>query len=314
MFRYLAQQLLSLIVTLLLVSLIIVGIFSTIPGDPVTVLSGTTASPEQVETLRVKLNLNQPLQQRYGLWLKNALKGDFGESIQYARPVKDLILERLTVTFTLTFMAMVLSLLISVPLGWWAALHQNKLPDILVNIGVIAGLSIPNFLAGIGLIWLFGIVFRLFTPGGFVTFSADPALYFRFLLFPAIAVAIPNTCMMTKFIRASVEEEMRKDYVRTAFSKGGGKLYVLRVHVLKNAAIPVLTVFGMLLAETLSGSIILEQVFTIPGLGRLLVGGINARDFPLVMTLTLYIAFVVAGVNFAAELLARQSDPRIRTR
>jgi peptide/nickel transport system permease protein len=311
MTRYVLRHILSLIVTLFLVSVIIVCIFSAIPGDPVTLLSGTSASPEQLDALREKLNLNQSLVTRYAFWLKNALHGDFGESIQYARPVKELILDRLAVTSTLALLAIVLILGVSIPLGILLSFYRNTAFDAVVSNALIAGLSVPNYLAGIVLIWLFGIVLHLFTPGGFVPFRTDAFAYFQSLLFPAIAVAIPNTCMMTKFIRTSINAELQKDYVRTAESKGATRGYILRVHVLKNAAVPVLTMFGILLAEVLSGSIILEQVFTIPGIGRLLIGGINARDFPLVMTIVLYTAFIVVTVNFAAELLVRVNDPRM---
>jgi ABC-type dipeptide/oligopeptide/nickel transport system permease component len=300
----------SLVMTLALVSLIVAAIFALIPGDPVTLLTGTSASPEQVEALRERLHLQDTLFSRYLFWLRNALRGDFGVSIRYDLPVRSLILQRLSVTATLSLMAAFLVAAVSIPLAIFAVRSPRALVKTLVNNTLILGLSVPSYIPGILFIWIFGIVLRLFSPGAFVPFAQSPALYFRSLLFPAIAVAIPNVCMLTRFLVSSIDAELGKDYVRTARSKGAAASHILYGHVLKNAAVPAITLSGILLADILSGSIILEQVFGIPGIGRLLIAGISARDFPVVITVVLYSAFVVVAVNFAAERITARLDPR----
>jgi ABC-type dipeptide/oligopeptide/nickel transport system permease component len=208
----------------------------------------------------------------------------------------------------LALLAVLIILAISFPLG--IALSQK--PNFFLNNMLIFGLSVPNYITGIILVWLFGIVFRFFAPGGFVPFSVNPFASLYALFWPALAVAIPNACTMTKFLRDSIIRELQKDYVRTAYSKGALPKYVLYRHVLKNAACPVLTMSGILLADILSGSIVVEQVFAIPGIGRLLIGGINARDFPVVISIVLYSTLVVVTVHFAAELCITFLDPRTR--
>jgi ABC-type dipeptide/oligopeptide/nickel transport system permease component len=317
MFKFAARHTAGLLITLILVSLIIAAIFSFIPGDPATLLTGTNASPEQREALRESLGLNHNMFQRYVMWIKALFSLHTGGaqgavSTQYGMPINRLLGDRLIVTSSIALLASVFMLLVSVPLGFLAAYKKNTWIDALVNNVSILGLSIPNYLTGILLIWLCGITFRLFTPGQFVHYSVSAIRYWQSLFFPALAVAIPNSAMLTKFIRNSVWDEMHEEYTNTAKSKGASRLRILFFHVAQNAATPVLTVAGILIAEILSGSIVIEQVFAIPGLGRLLIGGINARDFPIVITVTVYIAFIVVIVNFIFELLSRLCDPRTR--
>jgi ABC-type dipeptide/oligopeptide/nickel transport system permease component len=222
--------------------------------------------------------------------------------------VNTLIAERLAVTATLALLAVLIILIISFPLG----IFLSQRPNFVINNLLIFGLSIPNYITGIILVWLFGIIFRLFAPGGFVPFAVNPLASLYALFWPALAVAIPNACTLTCILRDSITRELQKDYVRTAYSKGALSKYVLYRHVLKNAACPVLTMSGILLADILSGSIVVEQVFAIPGIGRLLIGGINARDFPVVISIVLYSTLVVVTVHFAAELFIRFLDPRTR--
>jgi ABC-type dipeptide/oligopeptide/nickel transport system permease component len=205
-------------------------------------------------------------------------------------------------------LAVVIIAAISLPLG--IALSQRQ--NFFLNNLLIFGLSVPGYITGIILVWLFGVVFRFFAPGGFVPFSVNPFASLYALFWPALAIAIPKACTMTKFLRDSIIRELQKDYVRTAYSKGALPKQVLYRHVLKNAACPVLTMSGVLLADILSGAIVTEQVFAIPGIGRLLIGGINARDFPVVISIVLYSSLVVVTVHFAAELLIRFLDPRTR--
>ncbi|MDR3312118.1 MAG: ABC transporter permease [Spirochaetaceae bacterium] len=305
-------RLLSLFITLALVSLIVAAIFALIPGDPVTLLTGTSASPEQVEALRERLHLGDHIASRYFFWLQHAVRGNFGESIRYAVPVRTLIFHRLSVTATLAAMAAFLVILVSLPLAIFLVRSRNRAVRGIIDNTLLVGLSVPNYITGILFIWVFGILLRFFAPGNFVPFAKSPALYFRAVAFPAIAVAVPNICMLTRFLAGSIRTELEKDYVRTARSKGGTSGYILYRHVLKNAALPAVTLSGILLADILSGSIILEQVFAVPGIGRLLISGINGRDFPVVITIVLYTSFVVVVVNFIAESLTRRLDARTK--
>jgi ABC-type dipeptide/oligopeptide/nickel transport system permease component len=295
---------------MLLVSLITAGIFSLIPGDPVIVLAGTGASPEQIEALRESLGLKAGVFERYLAWLKSVFSLRRIQSVQYGMPVTSLIGSRLAVTSTIALIASLLVLVISVPLGFFAAHKKNTWIDALISNGTVAALSVPNYLTGILIIWICGVTLRLFVPGQFVHYSENFFLYLRSLFFPALAVAVPAGAMLTKFIRASVWQEMHKDYTSTAKSKGASRARILIFHIAQNAAPPVLTLLGILVADILSGSIVIEQVFAIPGIGRLLIGSINARDFPVVITITMYTAFIVVIVNFVFEILSRLSDPR----
>jgi len=312
MLRYIGRQLLNLVFTLLLVSFIIYIIFSVIPGDPVSLLTGVSASPEQIEVLREKLGLNQNLFVRYISWLKGALRADFGNSIQYSIPVKDLIWDRLVVTSSLAMLSIIIIVLLALPLGLLSAYYYKTIWDKIIANVVVLGLSIPNYFLGILIIWILGLVFKLFTPGIFVNYDDNVWQFLICLLFPALAIAIPNICIMVKFIRTAVLEQFKQDYVKTAKSKGGTKKHIMYKHIMKNAITPIITLFGMIIAEVLAGSIVIEQVFSLPGLGRLLIGAINSRDFPVVMTLVLYITFLVVIINSFVELLLRMNDPRIR--
>ena len=313
MTKYIARQFLSLLITMLLVSLIIYSIFSIIPGDPVTLLSGVSASPEQIEILREKLGLDQNLFERYITWIRGALTADFGNSIQYNLPVKDLIGDRLVVTSSLAFLSILIVLCVSFPLGLLSAHFNKRFLDKAINNSIILGLSVPNYFLGIFIIWLLGITFKMFVPGEFVHYSNDIVKYWKCLFFPALTISIPCICMMTKFIRTSILGQFRLDYVRTAKSKGGTQKHILFKHILRNAIIPIFTLLGMIIADVLAGSIIVEQVFSIPGIGRLLIGGINSRDFPVVITLVVYISFLIIFINFIVELIVKLNDPRIRT-
>jgi ABC-type dipeptide/oligopeptide/nickel transport systems, permease components len=313
MAKHIVRQFIGLWVTMLLVSLIIYSIFTIIPGDPVTLLTGVSASPEQIEILREKLGLDQNLFERYLTWVKGALTADFGNSIQYNIPVKDLIWDRLIVTSSLGVLSIAIIFCVSFPLGIASAYFNGRILDKLISNGIILGLSIPSYFLGIFIIWLLGITLKLFVPGEFIHYSQNAVQYWKSLFFPALAISIPSICMLAKFIRASILGQIRQDYVRTAKSKGGTQSHIFFKHILRNAIIPIFTFLGMIIADVLAGSIIIEQVFSIPGIGRLLIGGISSRDFPVVITLVVYISFLTIIINFIIELIVRLNDPRIRT-
>lgn len=312
--RYLVRRLLTLVLTLLLVSLLTFGAFNVIPGDPVSLILGTEARADRVAVLRSHLGLDMRPGQRYLSWLSGFARGDFGTSIKYSTPVRGLIAARLPVTLFLALLSLVLTAAVSIPLGVYCARKHGSIQDRAIGATMMAVLSMPNFFLGVVFVWLFGLVLKLFTPGGYVDYQADFPRFIGYILFPALAIALPNSAVVVKFLRGSAIGELRSDYVRTARAKGASEDRVLYGHVLKNAIIPVIALFGMIVAEIFSGSIIIEQVFSIPGVGRLLISSITSRDFPLVETLVMYIALIVVLANLAVDIAIQFIDPRIKVR
>ncbi len=308
----LIKKLIMLVITLLLVSAAAFITFQIIPGDPVTAALGTDYTEEAAEQMREALGLNRSLPERFFSWLWGAVRGDFGTSMQYHQPVSALIGDRLAVTLWLAVLSMLFVIVVSIPLGILAARFSGRAADRVITLLSQIAMAVPPFFLGILLTLVFGIVLSWFTPGGYVSLEQDPAGFFSYLIWPAAAVAIPKIAMTVKFLRSSVIRQMRLDYVRTARSKGNKESAVLLRHVLKNALIPVVTFLGMAAADVLAGSIIVEQVFGLPGIGRLLVVSISNRDYAVVQAIILYIAFAVVVINFLVDLLYQRLDPRVR--
>lgn len=309
--KYAGKKLVSLLMTLLFVSFLVFWAFAVIPGDPALAQLGTNATPERLEALREEMGLNVPFLQRYMRWLLHFCKGDLGQSYSYHIPVSDMILEKLPISLCMTGMAFVMVLLISIPLGILSAKHRGGKLDTVICAGNQVLMSVPPFFSGILITLLFGMVLHWFTPGGFVSMQQNPAGFFGYLLFPAFAIALPKAAMAVKMLRSALVTELGKDYPRTAYSRGNTRNQVLYGHVLKNAMIPVLTFFGMALSDILTGSIIIEQVFGIPGIGRILLTSIMNRDYPVVEAIIMLMAITVIVVNFLVDLLYRKLDPQI---
>lgn len=311
--KYFFKKLLTLIITLLFISVLTFGAFSVIPGDASVTKLGTEATPEQIEALREEMGLNKPVTERYIDWLTGAVRGDFGESYQYSgQEVSVLLTDRLPVTVLLAVLAFVLILVLSVPLGILAAKHSGGWLDTAINQITQITMAIPSFFLGIILTYIFGLVLKWFQPGKFISPSEDFGGCISYLIFPAIAIALPKIAMVVKFLRNSVLSEIKKDYVRTAYSKGSGKNRALYHHILKNALIPVITFMALVAAEILAGSIIVEQVFSVPGVGRLLISAISARDYPVVQAVVMYVTAVVIFINFIVDMLYQLADPRVK--
>ena len=310
--RYFAKKLGIILVTLFVISIVTFWLFHIVPGDPAQMMLGTSASQEQLEKLRQELGLDRPLQEQYVEWVSGSLHGDFGTSIQYRKPVAKLLKGKLSVTLILGAMALTLVILLGIFLGIFTAGRKHVLSEQILNFLNILGISFPGFFLSILLIWIFGLLLHWFTPGRFVTFSRNPVKFFQFMIWPAIAIAIPQICVLSKYIRTAVIEEVRSDYVRTARSKGSTRNRILYVHVLKNAIISVVPLIGMIVSGIFSGSIVIEQVFGIPGIGRLLIASVSARDYPTVQTLVMYIAILILIVNFIVDIMIQVLDPRIR--
>ena len=314
MTKTLAKRGLLLIATLLLVTILAFVAFSIIPGDPTSSILGVEATAEQIAALRSKLGLDLPIWQRYLQWLGGLLTGDLGESYNYAMPVGELLSTCVTHTLTLAGLAFVLIVVLAIPLGILSARHEGGIVDRVLTILNQITMSVPNFVAGILLVYVFGLVLRLFRPGAIVTPQNGWGPYLWYMLFPALAVALPRAAMTVKMLRGSILSELVQDYIRTAYSKGNSKSSALWRHVLRNAMIPVVTFLAMTVADIMAGSIVVEQVFGIPGLGKMLVTSIGNRDYPVVQAIVVLIATVVVVCNFAADLLYRVMDPRLRGR
>jgi peptide/nickel transport system permease protein len=311
---YLLRRFMTLFLTLLLVSVLTFIAFNIVPGDPVRLILGTEATAERVDVLRIQLGLDKPFPQRYADWLGGFIRGNPGDSIKYSVPVGNLIGERLPVTLFLAMLSILLIIAVSIPLGIYSAKKRYTLIDRVISAVTMINISMPSFFLGVVFIWVFGIILRFFKPGGYIDYKADFVGFLGYLLFPALAIALPNIAIVVKFLRTSVIGQIKSDYVRTAYSKGNRENAVLYRHVLKNALVPVVTLLGMIVAEIFSGSIIVEQVFGLPGIGRLLISSISSRDFPLIETLVIYIAFIVVVVNFLVDVALRLIDPRIRVK
>lgn len=312
--KYFVKKIITLIITLLFISLLTFSAFSVIPGDAAMSKLGVDASPEAIEKLQKEYGLDKPLPVRYARWLGGALQGDFGQSYKYERmTVSQLIATRLPVTVLLAVMSFIIIIVVSVPLGMLSARFSGRWPDIAINQVTQIIMAIPSFFLGIIITYIFGLVLKIFQTGGFVDMDKDFWGCVRFLIFPAIAVALPKIAMVVKYLRNSVLAEVGKDYVRTAYSKGNTETQVLYGHVLRNALIPVITFVAMVVAEILAGSLVIEQVFGIPGMGRLLVSSISTRDYPVVQAAVLYITSVVVIINFLVDILYQVADPRVRT-
>lgn len=309
--KYAGKKLLSMLATLLGVSFLVFLAFDVIPGDPALAQLGTNATPERLHALREEMGLNTPFFLRYFQWLGDFFTGELGTSYSYHIPVGDMILEKLPISICMTLIAFVMVLAVSIPLGILSAKHEGGKLDTVICACNQVLMSVPPFFSGILITLLFGIVLRWFTPGGFVSYEKDFGAFLGYLIFPALAIALPKAAMAVKMLRSSLVTELGKDYPRTAFSRGNTKNGVLYGHVLKNALIPVLTFFGMALTDILTGSIIVEQVFGIPGLGRILLTSIMNRDYPVVEAIILFMAITVIVVNFLVDLLYRKLDPRI---
>lgn len=309
--KYFIKKFCTLIITLFIISFVTFLAFQVIPGDSAVTALGTDASPDQVEALRESYGLNKNIAERYADWLFDAVRGDFGESVNYGIPVRKLVGDRFFVTAGLGILSILIIVMLSLPLGILSAKREGGLWDRLITLISQIGMAVPPFFLGMLITLLFGIVLKWFTPGRYVSIRESPAGYLHYMIFPALAIAVPKTAMMVKFLRSSVLRQMKSDYVRTARSKGSTENRVLYRHVLKNALIPVITFLGMVIADVLAGSIIIEQVFNLPGMGRLLIVGISNRDFPVVQAIVLYIAVLVITVNFIVDVVYRLIDPRI---
>lgn len=310
--KYAARRLTTLLVTMLLVSLLAFLAFDLISGDPAEIMLGTQATPERLAALRAEMGLDQPLPLRYVQWLAGFFTGDLGVSYHYKQPVWELIAPKMSVTLCLSAISFFLIVAVSIPLGLHSAGRGGGRGEGLrVALNQLC-MAVPAFFTGMLLSWGFGVGLKWFTAGSFPSLKEDPVGAVRYLFFAAVAIAIPRIAMTVRMLRSTVNNEMGKDYVRTAISRGNDRATVLRRHVLKNAIIPVVAFLAQTLAEILASGVVVEQVFAIPGLGRLLVASISNRDYPVVQAIVVILALWVVLAGTAADLIQQRIDPRLR--
>ncbi|NLN16914.1 MAG: ABC transporter permease [Firmicutes bacterium] len=306
---YLLRKAVGMVVTVLLVSAISFFVLQVVPGDPAQVILGTEASPEALEDLRRQLGLDRPLGPRYWAWLKGLLRGDLGESLRYQRPVLELLGERLPVTLVLTFAAVVLAMTAALPVALLAARHAGTPVDLLVVLVSQLGLALPPFWIGLLLIILFSLKLGWLPPGGYALPGDGTVL--SYLVLPALALSIPLAAHLVWILRQSILEVIEREFIRTARAKGLPENLVYYRHALRNALIPAMTVLGIHMGALLGGSIIIEQIFSLPGLGRLILFAVYNRDWPLLQGGVVFMAAAVVLVNFVTDLVYGLLDPRI---
>lgn len=311
--KYAAKRIALLLLTMVLVSLLAFVAFDLISGDPATAMLGTEATPEKIAALQEQLGLNRPLLVRYGAWLAGFFTGDLGTSYSYHQPVWTLIRPKMGVTLCLSLLSFGIITLASIPLGLRAGRRSGGTGwDVLRTLFNQICMAVPSFFIGILVTYCFSIVLHWFVHGSFPGLQQDFWGSLYYLLFPAVTIAIPRTATAVRMLRSTVAEELGKDYVRTAISRGNDRGSVLRRHVLKNVLVSTVTFLAQTLAEIVAGSIVVEQVFGIPGLGRMLVMSISNRDYPVVQAIVVILAFWVVLANTVADLINLRIDPRLR--
>lgn len=312
MISYILRRLFALIATLMGAALVIFLMLEILPGDPAAVTLGLNAAPEALAALRAEMGLDQPAPLRFLSWIGGLLTGDLGLSYTYRVPVAQLIGERMAVTLPLAFMAIGLATLIGVPLGILAASHLGRPADAAVMVFAQLGLAVPNFWFGLLLVLAFAIGLGWLPAGGFPGWHAGAWLALKSLLMPAFALALPQAAILARVTRSSMLDTLQEDFVRTARAKGLAEPVTMLRHALRNALIPVVTIMGLQFSVLIAGAIIIENVFALPGLGRLVFQSITQHDLIVVKDLVMLFAALAIIVNFAVELLYGLIDPRLR--
>ncbi|MEZ5673888.1 peptide/nickel transport system permease protein [Thalassovita litoralis] len=314
MLRYFLKRLLSLGLSLVVASVVIFLALEVVPGDPAAYMLGINAQPDTLAALRDELGLNGSVWARYLGWVGGMLTGDFGTSYTYRTPVAEMIGERLWISLPLALYALTLSTLIAFPAGIWAASKRGSVVDVAVMGVTQLGVAIPNFWFAMLMVLVFAINLRWFSAGGFVGWDAGFWLAMKSLTLPAVALALPQASILARVMRSSLLDTLSEDFIRTARAKGLTKRQALWRHALRNALIPVLTIIGLQFSFLLAGAIIIENVFFLPGLGRLVFQSISARDLIVVESVVMLLVLAVIVVNFAVDMAYAAVDPRLRGR
>ena len=310
--KYAVRRIVALFITMILVSFLAFAAFHIISGDPARAILGMNATEKQLEMLRHELGLDKPFIVQYINWLLGFFSGNLGISYSYRQPVASLIAPKLKVTLLMVLISFAIIVIFSLPLGLRAAQKSgSRFEWIRTTINQLC-MAVPAFFLSILISYVFGIILKVFTPGDFPKMERDLPGALRYLFFAAVCIAIPRIAMAVRMLKSTLIEEMEKDYVRTAISRGNDRVEVLKKHVLKNSLVPTITFLGQTMAEIVGGSIVVEQVFGIPGMGRFLVASISNRDYPVVEALVVILAFWVILSGTVADLINQKIDPRLR--
>jgi peptide/nickel transport system permease protein len=310
--RYIAKRLWSLVPVMFIVATLVFFLVHLTPGDPASVILGPDAPQEAVAELRARLGLEKPLPVQFVRWFGQVLQGDLGESIFLRRPVTQAIVERLEPTLLLAGLATLFAVIIGIPTGVLAAVHRNTWLDRLFMSVAVFGVSMPNFWLALNLIFLFALALALLPVSGYVPLRDDPLMTLRFMLLPAFSLGFPQSALIARMTRGSMLDVLSQDYVKTARAKGLSERLVIYKHALKNTMITVITVIGIVVAITLSGSVVIETIFGLPGVGRLIINSVLRRDYPVIQGTVLFIAASYVLVNLIIDVLYVYLDPRIK--
>ncbi|MAN57852.1 MAG: ABC transporter permease [Paracoccus sp. (in: a-proteobacteria)] len=313
MLTYLARRVMIAIPTLILISIFVFALQKMLPGDPVLALAGDDRDPETLARLRELYHLNDPIWMQYLQWVKNALQGDLGRSIRTGLPVSDMIAQKLPVTIQLAVMSMIFAAAIGIPAGIISAVKKGTITDYAANVIALSGLSIPNFWLGIMLILLVSVKWRLLPASGYVPLSEDPVQSIRTMLMPAFVLGTALAASLMRHTRSAMLGVLRQDYVRTARAKGLAERRVIMHHAFRNALTPVVTLMALLFGELIAGAVLTEQIFTIPGFGKMVVDAVFNRDYAVVQAVVLVTALGFILMNLLADLAYVALNPRLRT-
>jgi peptide/nickel transport system permease protein len=306
------RRLLYALPTLVVVTIMVFALVRVLPGDPALLMLGEEANPELVAALNRDLGLDRPLSVQYLSWIGGAIRGDLGTSLRNNESVTRLVAEKLPTTLELSLLAMLVALALAIPAGVFTAVRRGGVADGAVTVLALSGISLPNFFLGVLLIYFFSVQLGWIPPSGYVTPGENLGRNLLLMLMPAITLGTGTAGVLTRFLRGSMLEVLTQDFVRTARAKGAGPRAVVYRHALRNAVLPVLTIFGLQLSALLSGAVITEQIFSIPGFGRLLVEAVATRDFPVLQGVVLISSVSIFAVSFLVDLMYASVDPRIR--
>ncbi len=310
--RYILKRLITLIPIIFGISVLVFTILHLVPGDPASIMLGTSATPEALQALRTAMGLDQPLLTQYFHWIGGILQGDFGESVHTSEPILPQILSRFTITLQLTLFAVVIGWSIAIPLGIISAVRVHSSIDVFVRLAAMLGISVPNFAIGTLLLLMLSLYFGWFPPIDVVSFWENPVEAIKVFILPAVTMGIVLAAGVMRMTRSAFLETLEKDFIRTARAKGNNQWTVVIGHALRNSSIPIVTIAGMQIGYLLGGSVIVEQLFSIPGLGQYILDGIHQRDYPVVQGGVLFVALVFVFVNLLVDVIYTWIDPRIK--
>lgn len=311
--KYIGKRLVSIIVTIFILSIFVFWLTHNTSGDPASVILGSESTPEQIEELREKMGLNDPLITQYIRWFKDAIKGDFGNSYFRNQPALQAVKESFKPTLEISVYAELIAIIIALPAGIFAASRKGKMSDVVTSVINLIGLSLPNFLISLIFILVIGVHFKALPVSGYKTIAeAGVAKHFRYLIMPVVSLAITQIPIIMRITKSSMSEVLMTDYIKTTKAKGLRKKKVIYKHALRNALNTILTVIGQSIGSLFAGAAVIETIFTIPGMGQLIVSSVLKRDYPLIQCVIIMVGLIYIIINFVVDLLYGVIDPRIR--